>query len=529
MCKFIKLVGLAALLTASRVQALPVCDLAVTVNLRQADSKERDDHRISAPYSQSLVYDFDTHSGDWFFHVRYVIGEDGNLSCLSPGSPYDQAPSELTPQRWAALNALAAQQFRPFLTNGKPAAVYVETVFYEEEKPGPYIPRPAGDISNAEIRLHWSSRGEPPSFTMLISGDGTVTYTPGDPGDILGPQTYYIPPERVIAILELAETAQFWSLRDVYHYDMDGHGWSFEEVEINLGASLKSFSDDGSGGAPSVTNRLTLNMAELADAGLWSKIDRRTLEIVAKNGFDFSSDKGAALLSRLVSNSETTDDVISDLLSRGVPLDRLVSGYPFDFSLLDAAIAGRRFDMANRLIDQGALTVDGQIDKPAVTRALAHAVKSGSPDLVKRLLSLKPDLVIRRNDATKKVDPIITFAYRPDDASTTDFIGIIRLLLDYGADINSRDTFHKSVLDRAIARRDIDVIHWLLDHGARIESDDGLSPLNNLYDENIALILLEAGADLSDKYVLDDLIRSARFWRWFRIQAWLKARGKWPD
>ncbi|EGF93302.1 hypothetical protein ABI_17420 [Asticcacaulis biprosthecium C19] len=516
-------------LASFQVHALPACDPSVTATLRQPDVNERTAHRSSTPYSQKLIYDFDSHSGEWFFTVRYVIGEDGRVTCISPGSAYDEATPEITPQRQAALDALAAQQFTHFLTDGKPAEVYAEALFYEEEKPGPYVPRPVGELDTAEIRLNWMSRGEPTPFSMLIQGDGRVTYTPGDPKNILGPQTYRISPERVRAMLDLAEAAQFWSLRDVYHFDMNGHGWFSEKVEIHLGTSSKSFSNDGSGGAPSITARLTLNMAEMADVSLWWKIDHRTLEAVAKNGFDFTSDKGAELLSELISNSETTDDVISDLLSRGAPQDRLVKGYPFDFSLLDAAIAGRRFDMANRLIDQGALTVDGQVDRAAVTRALAHAVKSGSPGLVKRVLALGPDLVIRRNDATRKIDPIITFAYRPDDASTADFIAIIQLLLYYGADINSRDTFRHSVLDKAIARRDIDVIHWLLNHDAEIETNDGLSPLREIYEEDTTLILLEAGADLSKKEVLDDLIRNARVWRWLRVTAWLRAHGKWPD
>ncbi|ESQ87062.1 hypothetical protein ABAC460_21065 [Asticcacaulis sp. AC460] len=525
----IAVLGIASTLPALQAFALPSCDPAVAVNLRKADGEERAARRTSASYAQTLIYDFDTHSGEWFFEVRYVIGEDGRVTCISPGSPYAPSPPEITPQRQAALDAISAQQFAPFLTKGEPAPVYVETVFYEEERPGPHVPRPAGDIATAEIRLHWSSRGEPPSFDMVVRGDGTVTYSPGRYGDLFGPQTYRIPLERVAAIMNLAEAAQFWSLREVYHYDMPGHGWSYSKIDIRLGESFKTFSDDGSGGTPSEAGRLIHTMSALAEAGLWQKIDRRTLDVVKENGFDFASDKGAELLMTLVSAPATSEDVVAHLLSLGAPQDRVIKGFPFDYSLLDAAIAGQRFELANRLIDQGALTTKGQPDRAAVTRALAHAVQSGSPDMVRRLLSLGPELVIRRNDATQKIDPIITFVRRPPNGRQADTIAIIQLLLDSGADIDSRDTFNSGVLNYAANRGDADTLSWLLNKGARIEASDGTSPLDQIYDEDIVMILLEGGADLAQPGVVDELVSKARRDHWLRVTAWLRAYGKWPD
>lgn len=335
-------------------------------------------------------------------------------------------------------------------------------------------------------------------------------------------------------MIQAAKGADFWSLRDTYPlsaYVVDGP--SFSTVGITLGGRSKSLNDDGGEGVPLAGARLFWKIYDLSNAKIWADTSEDTVAELAMSGFDFRSPKAAELLMNVIADPKAPDSLAADLMARGAPQDRVVRGYPFDASLLNAAISGRRFAMANELIDDGAFLDNGKVDRSRVTRALAHAVQSGSPAMVDRILAFKPALIIRRNDATQQVDPIITFvrpSSRADDQQA--LIAITQSLLNAGADINSRDTFGDSVLNHAANSAADDWLRWLIAHGAEVNGKtDNASPAVGVfgaYDEDTIVILLEAGADISDPETLASLVNAAKFDHQTKVRAWLQAHGKWP-
>ena len=86
---------------------------------------------------------------------------------------------------------------------------------------------------------------------------------------------------------------------------------------------------------------------------------------------------------------------------------------------------------------------------------------------------------------------------------------IVKLLVKYGADVNAIDHYRIPVIDRAVVSRDINIIRFLIDNGADIESaetsDKGsqYSPIDLLYYPiiegrlDIVKLLLENGAKAS--------------------------------
>ncbi len=86
---------------------------------------------------------------------------------------------------------------------------------------------------------------------------------------------------------------------------------------------------------------------------------------------------------------------------------------------------------------------------------------------------------------------------------------IVKLLIRYGADVNAIDNYRIPIISRAVVSRDIDIIRFLLDNGADIESaenpDKGsqYSPIDLLYYPiiegrlDIVKLLLKNGAKAS--------------------------------
>ncbi len=522
---------MAMLALATGAHAMPACDPAELASLFKAGRPEKAAQRLDKAETPVPRYAFGTHKGYDFFY-RYIIGTDGRIVCATLGSSYDRTPPEMTPQRQAWLDAMATWQFKPAESNGVPARALGQGMTMEEEIPPYHVMPPSGDPRQAVITLSWTPHLVSPSaFAMTIRGDGTVIYDPeaSSDDDPIGKQTYRIDPQVVTQMLDAADKADFWSLRDSYFpagFVVDGP--STATMTITLGNRTKTLSEDGGDGVPQAASRLFWTIADQARLELWTRTRRDTLAQLASNGFDFKSPRAGRLLLSLIADPETPQDVIDDLEARGTPTDTNMRGYPFDLTPLDAAIDGRRTTLAEHLIDQGALLTHGKPDHTKATRALAHAAETSSPALATRVMDYGPALVIRRNDATQTVDPILTFVGQAGGAKPEDDIATAQLLLDHGADINAQDDFKNSLLDNAVLHDNPALVAWLLEKGARMNNGYGLPPLHDARSEEMMMLLLDHGADLSDKDMIDEVVEDAKFESWPRVEAWLKAHGKWP-
>lgn len=419
------------------------------------------------------------------FSVTYVVDVSGHIVCLSPRVLL-QHEFHMTPERQAFLNDLAQRTFMPFLADGRPEAVFMRFSIDEEESLPYHVMRPEGETSSALIRIEkHSHHGNP--FVMTIHGDGGVTYVPVVTGEsyaeLIGAQTYQIAPEDVADMLDMAETADFWSLRDEYYpadlsLPHDGHAAFYDEITITLGGRTKTLRTYYYGGAPDVAEDLFEQIAVLGKLEMWENIDSNTLAQLALDGYDFRSEKAGQLLIALASRYDIPDSVIHDLISRGAPRGTK------DRSLLDAVIVGRRTGMAEALIDKGALLKNGKPDPVVVSSAFSNAVSTANPKLVARLLSYHPDLTVRRkaweSDAKGGESmrwhsyPLITLVGESRSSSSWDETGTVlddliattQILLNAGEDINSRDSSGHALLANVVRRDDLAFSKWLISKGA---------------------------------------------------------------
>ena len=79
------------------------------------------------------------------------------------------------------------------------------------------------DINSVHITLRRSiCNASCPSYTIEISGDGSVTYEGREDVAVLGTEHARIPPQKVRDLIELFRRADFYSLPDAYESSVSG-------------------------------------------------------------------------------------------------------------------------------------------------------------------------------------------------------------------------------------------------------------------------------------------------------------------
>jgi hypothetical protein len=166
---------------------------------------------------------------------------------------------------------------------------------------------------------------------------------------------------------------------------------------------------------------------------------------------------------------------------------------------LVAALAGKHFQTAKLLHLCGA---DPNVQYCVGNTPLHSAACYGDVEIVQILLNLEADVNIRNNDSETPLDYV---SVAPSDSGdvpdySQSLANVARLLLDRGADINTRDIFGWTPLHSAAYMRRIDVIRVLLERGANTGPEDkqGRTPFSLAkkygYDE-IMKLLSEHGAE----------------------------------
>lgn len=535
------------LVSTSVADDLPPCPASDFQTFRHVGNDEFEAHggKDIAPVSEAFgsvkPYDF------W---IDYVIDETGHVACISAANADDSALTP-TPERQAILDNVASLTFTPFLSNGQPTKVWAEHYVTELERPQTHIARPNGDLSTVRIQLENHGHRSPnKAFILVITGDGTVTYTLGDgePDRLYGPQTYHIPPEQVAAMLDIAEKSDYWSLRDVYRSYRAGLPAIFAQnyysrVAITVGSDSKDLRIyDGAGiqgtGISQDTYQLMYKLADIAKIGLWQNLTADTLAQLEQDGFDFTTEHGGDILLQVAADSRFPDSAVTDLIAKGAPTYHVTTNYFIlpETSLLDAAIAGRRTVMVDDLIARGALLSDGKPDPHKLSRALARAVADAEPDMVAKFLTYHPELTLTttvhdENDQASVISvPIITLvgeesgldAHFEAKTPLPDLISVTQQLLDAGADINSQGS-EESLLAKALSAGNMPFVRWLMSKGAVIDKSVWIS----YHDEDTTLFLLDNGAQV-DSDIWVSIVDDAKHNNETKVIAWLKAHGKWP-
>jgi len=90
------------------------------------------------------------------------------------------------------------------------------------------------------------------------------------------------------------------------------------------------------------------------------------------------------------------------------------------------------------------------------------------------------DLAIMRQLLEAGADPTITLKDRTTTAMVAGSLEAIKLLVDYGVDVNAFNTNGQTILHNAAARGSTAIIQFAADHGARLDKKDkqGRTPLD---------------------------------------------------
>jgi hypothetical protein len=512
-------------MASTAAHAAPACTSAEVERLPEAPFR---DH--AKPFTRArIAYPFGSRS-DYGFDLQYIVDAAGHVTCVSVETEPGHAP-DITPQRQAAIDQTAAAVFTPFIVDGRPAAVYIDEFIQEEQLPKNHVAPPGGDLATAHIHQDWRQDmvPEPESYSLDIYGDGRVVYEAVD-DDVIGRQTYMIPPETVQALLDKAADIDFWSYDDeamrspvrLIHRPLMGTRIDYAGRSQSLG-----YVSDLFGGQPDSLGGLQSAIGQAAHIAWWKTLPSEALDHLQKTGFDFKGPAGGNLLTWALKHN-LPEETLDRLIALGTPViwskpayDGRVSGP------LTAALEAKRPALAAKMIDAGALLLGGLPDRPRVNSAFIAALRGCSLDAVKLILPYKPDLdapdVIVGN---KRASVAFWLGCNENDA---DSAAVAESVLTLGAPVAARDAENRSLLSDWAIYRSPAAVKVLLDHGAAPNAldDDDRPPLAETWREETALLLLAAGADprrLNGGYDRKFYANIASN-HWTRVQAWLEAHG----
>ncbi len=240
-----------------------------------------------------------------------------------------------------------------------------------------------------------------------------------------------------------------------------------------------------------------------------------------------------------MSDDDASDPAVLDLIALGAPVTGghgpggfggpIPNAPPID--LLPTAITHRHDPAISMLLDKGLLLTEGKVDQAKINAAFNAAIEQGNWPLVQQFWPLHPALIYqdtegRNADDTAKAIPVTHLLGKPYNAKTWDGFDITKLLLAQGCDVNASGLDGKTLLHIAAKDGTPAFLRYLLDHGAALEARDemGNTPLHYAYNDDNAILLLEAGADpnVKSKYG-NTFAEDAKLYNTKKILAWLAA------
>ena len=476
---------------------------------------------------------------------RLVVDARGRPMCTWgawPSGGYDTAAAE---QQGQALRRQAATwRYKPFLSNGKPVSTMVEDYASVDATASEPRAMPVGPLFSSEVSLKRTGCfGRCPNYTVTLHGDGRVEFTGGQYADVQGRHHWTISPGEVAALIERFRSAGIWTAHDNYVWAATDQ--PTYELRVTIGGKSRRIHDYGGQhvGMPESVTAAENDVDQVSGAEGLITLNTNAVRLLKSESFDFKSATGADLLTRALADAAVDDTTIMMLLDQGTPLhggheaDQIIDmgQPPKPVSALDSAMMMGRETLARHMIEMGALDLDGQSHAALVNNAFQNAIRSGRLSLVEMMWDYHPALVFDQSDTDEDGQTVhktlpVTMLLDRDGAENDawqDF-AIARFLLAKGCDINAKNIKGNSLLHMAAEDGNKDYVSWLLAQGSdvRVLNSDNESALNKAYDEDIALVLLDAGADPTVEPMLElNFLYAVQDDHWTRAIDWLKAHG----
>jgi hypothetical protein len=473
--------------------------------------------------------------GSWGVEVSLRIDELGRVACYGANDQFDR-PIRFTAERIAALRDL---NYQPFLLEGRVVSAVVTEEIREQELPV-HLPMPSVPVDKVHIALERSAcYGSCPSYRVDIFGDGRAVYRGRGFVDVEGEHHYLVSREAVADLVQSLRAKDIWSMRPSYR-GMVTDNPSYL-LTIQLGDEVHRIDDyvGAMAGMPIAVTEFENQVDKVANSAMWINLSTQGVKLLEEENFPFNSPAGGALLRRALEDDAADDGAAVRLIELGAPLNTATkptfgsSGRP----LLMEALRNRHASAVAALIERGALVKHGRVDQASLDTAFRAAIEGGSLALVKQIWDagggVRPALYfddIGDGEANARVVPV-ALALRVPYPNKGDWQGleIAQWLQGQGCDLTAHAANGTTLLHIATEAGDRNFVGYLLSQGVdpSTPGEYGLPALGGARDEDIALMLIQAGTDLS---MMEEGGKGFRQYaeerHWMRVLALLTKNGK---
>lgn len=490
-----------------------------------------------------ISYPFGTQMPEWGFNMLVRIDESGRVVCYQISDRFRDEPLPLNEQRRTQIRALKDWRYTPFTRNGQPMASIVAEFVNERELPERHVPLPNVSLETVTISLERQGCfGSCPGYKVTVRGNGRATYEGHGDVDVLGTHHYRVQSQVIAELIERVRASDLWSLRSSYRAGITDNPTYI--LAIKLGEQEHQLEDyvGQMAGMPSTISDLEDEVDKAAGAEGWIHLSEAALAVLKAEHFNFASPAATDLLARAVRNEETHDDgAMLHLISLGVAIEgaRLSAGFRSQQNtLIDEALNNRRAILIDPLIAKGALSTDDKPDQHKIDSAFRASISGGSLALVQKLWTIsadEPHPSLTFNDVSddqkpvhKRVPVTLLLSHRYKKGPW-DGLAIAKWLIAQGCDMKASKADGTTLLHIATQSGDIEFVRYLLKQGfnASTPGKYALPALGSAEDEDIALLLLQAGTDMTKMNGSGNSFhRFAEDNHWGRVIEWLKSHGQ---
>lgn len=518
------------------VRDIPVCTGAQLLASAPSLEEAKAHRRFALPV---IGYAYGTQREDWGLQLALRVDESGQVQCYLAKDVFGREQT-LNAERRAALKEIGGMRYQPFLREGKAVAAIVSEQVVEQELREKHVPLPHVPLEQVHIALERTGcYGWCPDYRVEVYGDGRATYEGRGYVDVEGKHDYRVPKEDVARLVESLRSKDLWSLRSEYQAGITDNPTYVLTLELG-GQSRKIVDYVGEMvGMPVGVSAFEDEVDKVAQSDRWKHLTTETVEQLKAEGFQFNSQAGAELLARTVANKNSRDEAaMLALVELGAPLAVARKQAP-GFSgtpgpLVESALRNHHATLLQPLVARGALDTNGKRDQKKIDAAFRAAIQGGRLEAVKAVWDIAgsrphPSLTFddQSDDDTpmRKQSPVTLSLMPPYGDDDWQGREIAEWLADQGCDLGARAANGETLLHIAAEAGDVQFVRYLLDHGldASMPGEYDLPALGSTHDEEVALMLLKAGTDLSP---MDDdgrrFLQYAEENHWGRVVAWLK-------
>ncbi len=506
-----------------------------------------------------ISYPFDAKIGEamsWSGTLDLTLrtDESGKVVCYAAKDFRDREVA-LDDRQRALVDGLNTWRYAPFTEDGKPVAAVFKEHVRAQELPEKHLPLPEVPLDQVHITLERTACfGSCPAYQVDVYGDGRVVYLGKYVTDVEGEHRYRIPVQDVAKLVDSLRAKDIWSLRPEYRAEVTDLPTFV--LTMDMGGQVHKLVDYAGPwvGMPAAVSDFEQEVDRVTHSDQWIYLSSEAVAQLKSEGFKFDSQAGADLLARTVMHpfSKGNDDGPLALIQLGAPLQgsdlgdsRLVRGKPG--SLLEMALRNHRWRLVQPLIERGALRTDGKPESWKIDAAFRAAIAGGQLAAVKAVWdaagararpSLSFDDVAEIRPVHRESPVTLLLEYNsyqwevdrdPHAVPRWDGLAIARWLIAKGCNPKAVDAEGKNLLHIAAKANDVDFARYLLGLGLNPSAadKDGIAALGYTDSDDVAMLLLQAGADPS-RFSRDggSFRKYAMSRQWPRAVAWLDARPR---